>query len=546
MASSNPDHIVHGVKILARLLVTQGPVYVSKFASRVHGFPILRRNLAPWWEITPIWPTSLAVLFGVDVVSLKSFTIDQPLRLFDLIQLVKLGDEEPTIASPEIFPIISALLKAGFDATLRGANDHIIEDSEMTLSPEKITAQPGFPGEERTSRDPTRVRDPVKSVALLQVVVQFLLDMHAASASFRDFTSSPQVMENLLGILFPIVCSADPVNAETELMSKDSILTFDTGEIRIESLTLHHASTPVLRPASSLSVRSIEEDDGRTSIDRPNRPRASSLRRASSYVLVASDAATRSGSKATITPSVGTKTMRKQAPSLNVSNSTVGSLLELVTAISVDSVLGKRDFTNFDFSTKLPPSFQEYQIYFVTYLLRNTLSHLDNTLSLDRMVLCQSSRTLINVIKYSQKSADAVFEGPLPPLNPLLISGWFLNGAGPLWEFVGGVLEFLDTPDIAKQKLVKSSDGYIQSLRKVFNRLVLFQLSEIEDSNAVEEVTIALLDRILFWQGVLFSSANLDSEFVKMFCYHLYVFLFDTRRRVRLVASNVPPPNGQG
>lgn len=107
---------------------------------------------------------------------------------------------------------------------------------------------------------------------------------------------------------------------------------------------------------------------------------------------------------------------------------------------------------------------------------------------------------------------------------------------------MGGVLEFLDTPDIAKQKLVKSSDAYIQSLRKVFNRLVLFQLSEIEDSNAVEEVTIALLDRILFWQGVLFSSANLDSEFVRMFCYHLYVFLFDTRRRVRLVASNVPPP----
>jgi hypothetical protein len=411
MSSSNPDHIIHGSKILARLLITQGPVYVSKFASRVHGFPILRRNLAPWWEITPIWPTIIAVLFGVDVVSLKTFSVDQPLRLFDLIQLVKLGDEEPTVTSPEIFPIIAALLKTGFDSTLRGANGHILDESEMTLTPDTITAQPSFPTE-RTSRDPTKVRDPARSAALLQVVVQFLLDIHSASASFRDFASSPQVMENLLGILFPIVCSADPVNAETELMSKDSILTFDTGEIRIESLTLHHASTPVLRPASSLSVRSIEEDDGRTSLDRPNRPRASSLRRASSYVLVASDAATRSGSKATITPSVGTKTMRKQPPALNVSNSTVGSLLELVTAISVDSVLGKRDFTNFDFSTKLPPSFQEYQIYFVTYLLRNTLSHLDNTLSMDRMVLCQSSRTLINVIKYAQKSADAVFEGP--------------------------------------------------------------------------------------------------------------------------------------
>jgi hypothetical protein len=228
--------------------------------------------------------------------------------------------------------------------------------------------------------------------------------------------------------------------------------------------------------------------------------------------------------------------MRKQPPSLNVSNSTVGSLLELVTAISVDSVLGKRDFTNFDFSTKLPPSFQEYQIYFVTYLLRNTLSHLDNALAMDRMVLCTSSRTLVNVIRFSQKCADAVFEGsPLQQSN----AGWFLNGAGPLWEFIGGVIEFLDTPTVAKQKLVKSSESNITTLRKVFNRLTLFQMSELEDSNALEEVTIALLDRVLFWQQVLFSSANQDGEFVKMFCYHLYVFLFDTRRRVRLVASNV-------
>ena len=57
----------------------------------------------------------------------------------------------------------------------------------------------------------------------------------------------------------------------------------------------------------------------------------------------------------------------------------------------------------------------------------------------------------------------------------------------------------------------------------------------------MEEVTTALLDQILFWQAVLFSSANQDGDFIRMFCYHLYVFLFDTRRRVRLVASNVLP-----
>ena len=411
MSSSNPDHIIHGVKILARLLVTQGPAYLSKFVSRTHGFPILRHNLVPWWEITSIWPTLLAVLFGADVVSLRSFPVDQPLRLFDLVQLVKLGDEESTVMFPETFPIIAALLKAGFDATLRVMNNgQVIEDAVMSLSPDSSTAQPDSSGHGAGSKKPSST-DSEKSAALLQVVVQFLLDMHVASASFREFASSPQVMENLLAVLFPIVCSADPVNAETELMSKDSILTFDTGEIRIESLSLHHASTPVLRPASSLSIRSMEDEEGRISLDRPGRPRASSLRRASSYVLVPSETSAHSGSNATISPTVGTKILRKKDLSLNVSNTTVGSLLELVTAISVESVLGKRDFTQLDFSTKLPPSFQEHQIYFVTYLLRNTLSHLDNSISMDLMVLCQSTKTLTNVVRFAVKATDAVFEG---------------------------------------------------------------------------------------------------------------------------------------
>jgi len=411
MSSSNPDHIIHGVKILARLLVTQGPAYVSKFAVRVHGFPVLRHNLIAWWDLPILWPALLAVLFGVDVVSLKSFPKDQRLKLFDLVDLVKEGEEEPIVVFAEVFPIIAALLKAGFDSTLRGAKVVSITDTETILSPES-TIRPSSSDEGSVPLDSDR------GAALLQVVVQFLLDMHSSSASFRDFAASPQVIEHLIGILFPIVCSADPVIAETELMSKDSILTFDTGEIRIESLSLHQAATPVLRPVSALSFRSFESED-RTSLDQPARPRASSLRRASSYVLVASDLVKQASPKLpAIHPSVGTKTMRKSAPSLNLSNSTIGSLLELVTAILVDSVLGKREFTNFDFVTRLPPSFQEHQIFFVTYLLRNTLSHLNNAVSLNRMVLCQSSKVLSNVVRFSQKSADAVFEG-----------SWFLSKA---------------------------------------------------------------------------------------------------------------------
>jgi beige protein homolog 1 len=498
-------------------------VYVSKFASRVHGFPIVRHNLAPWWELSPVWPVLLAVLFGVDVVPLKSFPADKRLTLFDLVHLIKSGEEEPVVIFPEIFPILAALLKEGFNASVRCAKNSIL-DGELALSP--IT--PNRP----SSSDGLHWSAP-----LLQVILQFLLDIHSCSSSFRDYAFSPQVLDCLIGILFPIICSADPVSAETELMSKDSILTFDTGEIRIESLSIHRDATPVLRPVSALSIRSVETDEGRESMDQPARPRASSLRRASSYVLVA--AAPSQGSAATITPAVGSKALRKRALSLHLTNSTVGSLLDLVTAILVDNVLGKREFVNLDFTTRLPPSFQEHQIYFVTYLLRNTVSHLNNAISLDAMVICQSSRTLVNIIRFAQKCADAIFEGIWPCCG--LTSGWFLNGAAALWEFVGRIIEFVDSNPISSQKIVKSNETQILSLRKVFNRLTLFQLSETEDADATEAVIIDLLDRILFRQKGLFSTANQDAEFVRMFCYHLYIFLFDTRRKVRLVASNVLP-----
>ena len=140
----------------------------------------------------------------------------------------------------------------------------------------------------------------------------------------------------------------------------------------------------------------------------------------------------------------------------------------------------------------------------------------------------------------SRKDVQMFFLRVYRTKYPLML-GWFLNGAAALWDFVGGVLEFLDTPEISKQKSIKSSESHIASLRKVFNRLILFQLSDLQDSNASEDTTIALFDRILFWQNILFSSANQDLEFIRMFCFHLYVFLFDTRRKVRLVASNVLP-----
>ena len=65
---------------------------------------------------------------------------------------------------------------------------------------------------------------------------------------------------------------------------------------------------------------------------------------------------------------------------------------------------------------QIPPGFQEHQIYFESYLLRNTLSHLNNTISLNMQLLCEP-RILTNIGRYMVHMTDSVYEGLIIPLK---------------------------------------------------------------------------------------------------------------------------------
>jgi hypothetical protein len=217
---------------------------------------------------------------------------------------------------------------------------------------------------------------------------------------------------------------------------------------------------------------------------------------------------------------------KKKVAAQKISNSLVEGLLELVINVFIDQVMTRKEFPGFGLFLKVPPGFQEHQAYFESYLLRNTISQLGNTIQLDQKSLWEP-KLIQNMARFMLHIGEAVFEG------------WFLSGAEPLLDFAGTLLEYLQRPEISKIKSVRLCSQAIASIRSVFLRVVLLRLSELDSADVSEEEALAFMDKLLYWQTVVLSSEVHEDDFLKLVCYQLYLKLVDSRERIRLAAANL-------
>ena len=111
-------------KVLARLLVVNGPSYMKKFAEKTGGIVIMQRHLKRWWSIPSIWPICFAVLFGQDVVSVN---MNGTFDLYNLLEALNATDQT-CVVYPEVFPVLASMLQNGLRAITR---DQIDPDSPL-------------------------------------------------------------------------------------------------------------------------------------------------------------------------------------------------------------------------------------------------------------------------------------------------------------------------------------------------------------------------------------------------------------------------------
>lgn len=98
------------------MLVINGSHYVKKFSdpNKNNGFLVLKMRLKYWHDVPAIWVICFALFFGIDIATInlnKRYTVRSLLTVFDSKKL--------TIANPEVFPVIAAMLGNGLRSAVK-------------------------------------------------------------------------------------------------------------------------------------------------------------------------------------------------------------------------------------------------------------------------------------------------------------------------------------------------------------------------------------------------------------------------------------------
>ncbi|KAF1953424.1 beach-domain-containing protein [Byssothecium circinans] len=505
------DHrvVVLAAKILARLLVANGPHYVRKFAEKTGGFVLLKNRLRHWWNTPGVWTICFAILFDRDVATIdfeRDFDVHNLVDIF----VIQSPHSKLRIMYPEVFTVISAMLDTGLRAIVRdrASTENLAPKSAsddgsvtrgrrrtMSLNAKQPTVDTRAPQSERLNDYAT----------VLNSAIQFLSELHSRSEVFRDFTFSSNYVQELLFVLYPVIVTSDSVSAETELLSRGSALTFEGQDVVIQPLSkANNQQGPIVRTSNvNLSPS-------------PSNQRVLSLRRASSFVLVSSDRPFQDQKLPRPTRNGGPVAMK-------VGSTVVEAMLEVVLLVFQDQLFNRKDFPGLGLFIKTPPGFREHQSYFESYILRQTITSVTNALQLDQKLL-HEPRVLTNLSRLVTHIAEAVTEG------------WFLNGAEPLLDFTGFLLEYLERPDVSMIKTVRLCTQAIGTIRSVFLRVVLLRLAEPDDTDGFN--TVHIIEKMVYWQPIILSSENTDGLFMRLICYLLYTKLSSEYETVRLVAAN--------
>ena len=477
LAESNPRIINLTSRILCRALAVLGTEFKDSFAEKNGGFITLRSRLKGFWRSWPVWTACFAILFGSNPPS----SFDHAPTLFELVRILSV-DDSIKIVHPEVLPTITGMLEAGLRQSV-------------------------------AYEDETDVK-------ILQTVIQLLKELYGRCSAFRDFATSSGYVQELLFVLYPVLVGSDRLSAEVELQAEKGSLSFKGEAVAIRS----HSNSLEQRPPS---VRSLNVGDDGSASQRIPSPRPSlrveAPRKLSSFVLVNPKPGTTRTSPAQFNAVMSPNT--DEPVKMNVGNSIVESLLEVAVSLFIDVICNRDRFSGIGLFLKVPPGFREHQAYFESYVLIHTLTHLWSHLQLNQGLLIDT-RVLTNLSRYCQHMSEAVFEG------------WFIDGAQPLLDFSGKALEYLQQESIAAVKGVRLCSQHINAIRIVFLRVCLWRLAELDEESNEKEATM-FLNKMNYWQTILFSSENQETPFVRLICYLLYMKLVSEVREVRLAAARL-------
>jgi hypothetical protein len=508
LADEDAEVVLHGCKILARLLIAQGPAYTSKFSSKSGGFSIMANRLRKFWDIPTLWPICFSILFGYDVAEIN---FDRDFDLFSMLDTF--GKQK--IAYPDALIILTTMLQHGLKEVMRHQEDTDSTSAQGQLKPPQLEANSkvksmnlihALESRQSFAKDSDRI---LSQAPLLQTVLRFVHDLHARSVDFKEFALNSEMVRLLLSVLYPAVVSVDPVTPDIELNSRDSALNFEGSDVIIRPLAGGSAPAPIVR-TTSINVAPSPQSTP---------PKGTPLRRASSFVLLTAQKPTvEQGS----TKAQQSQKLSPQRPS----GAIIESILELIMGIFMDQLFHRKEFPGFGLFLKVPPGFQEHQAYFESYILKNVISSAANYIQLNQKAVCEP-RVLTNLARLCLHLSEAIFEG------------WFMNGAEAMIDFNGMLLEFLQRPDIASLKSVRLCSQAVTTVRGCLLRTVLLKLSDLDSDQTTEAEAKEFMNKLAYWQMAILGCLASEDEYLKLLWYQLYTKLIDGKPPIRTAAANL-------
>lgn len=460
----------------------------------------MEHHLKRWWNIPGLWITCLSIFFGQDVARLDP---DKPFNAPALLNLF-LADGELRIAFPEMLPVIMAMLKAGSKQIISAGETETAEDAQTLFEQAAISSK--NPSMASCSLTDLAAPDRAKNgISILSSVVKFFAEARSVSRNFKDFTTQSNYVQELLSILYPTVVGTDSISPTIELSSRHGGVGFDDSNL-------------VLRPRSSAANTSTAFHT--TTVDVAESPDESteSLRRGSSFILVSSERAKNQPSAARIRRIVNLKASNERPV---IYHPLARAIFGLVLPMFEEQLLERKDFSGLGLYQKTPPGFLEHQAHFNSWIFNSLLTSL-KSLPTTNPRLLQEPRILTHLSRFATHLAEAVYEG------------WFVNGPVSCLECMGTILEYLQRSDVANLKSIRLCSQAVATIHSALYRIVLFQLSEADDSEA-----LSVLKRLNYWQVVLLSAADTQSKHLQLLFYLLYTKLISTDEDVRLAAASL-------
>ncbi|KAL8957346.1 MAG: hypothetical protein Q9193_005354, partial [Seirophora villosa] len=489
LVSDNAEVVTQVMRIMARLLVISGHSYVKRFSEETSGLVIMQHRIQHWYHITAVWRVCFAILFGRDV-ALVDFA--RPFNLFSLVDEYIIDGKDQTL-HPEILPVLVAMMQNGLKvfnrSNIKSRASLDTADNERSTTPQATKSSNS--GKGASLDDPKDMA----VVDIMRTVTRFLADVHLRSPEFRDLVVVSTYVQELISTLYPVVVGLEALDPVTELQARESLVTSEKQEVFVRPLSRSSMK-------SAYIIRTLDTETAATGL----KPRMPVLRRVSSYVLVKSDGQNLQPSPAKLQLPLSTEYQSSEKEAID--QTVVEEILEMVIAVYSDQILMRKDFPGLGLFMKVPPGIQEHQAFFESFILRNTVIHVGNSIRLDQRLLLEP-RVLANLQRLAGHLGEAVFEG------------WFIDGAETVLEFLGSILEYLQMPETQHAKSIRLCSHIIATIREVLLRVVLLRLSELDERSHVSDI-VAFMKRLVYWQAVLLAMDDSQKHFLRLFCFLLY------------------------